>query len=232
LKNILVSSFLIIILSVIIPLQYSTVKIANGQVDNTIANPIKSFPTEKPKIDVDIEGTVNNDKIKGGDGDDKINGAEGNDILSGGKGDDKLNGGNGDDTLNGEYGNDKMKGGLGNDKITGERGNDTLDGGKGDDRLFGGKNDDELGGGEGNDILDGGEGADIMKGGAGADTFTCDQFDTIVDFNSDEGDQVNGSCSPEDHAVPETIIANNSSPSSQFNPGNRIGQDLQPQFLQ
>lgn len=229
-KNILVSSFLMIILSVIIPLQYSTVKVVHGQVDNAIPNQDKFIPSEKPKIDVNIEGTANDDKIKGGDGDDKIEGAEGDDKLSGGRGDDKLNGGEGDDTLNGEYGNDKMKGGSGNDKLTGERGNDKLEGGKGDDKLFGGKNDDELDGGEGNDELDGGEGTDKMKGGPGADTFTCDQFDIILDFNSDEGDQVNGTCSPEDHALPETVIADN--PNSQFDTGNRIGQQLEPQFLQ
>lgn len=230
-KNILVSSFLMIILSVIIPLQYSTVNIANGQIDNTVSDIDESFPSEKPKIDVDIEGTANDDKIKGGDGDDKIEGAEGDDKLSGGRGDDKLNGGEGDDTLNGEYGNDKMKGGDGNDKLTGERGNDKLEGGKGDDRLFGGKNDDELDGGDGNDELDGGEGADKMEGGPGADTFTCDQFDVILDFNSDEGDQVNGTCSPKDHVTPETIIAD-SAASSEFNTGNKIEQELEPQFLQ
>lgn len=231
-KNILVSSFLMIILSVIIPLQYSTVNIANGQIDNSVPDIGNSFSSEKPKIDVDIEGTANDDKIKGGDGDDKIEGAEGDDKLSGGRGDDKLNGGEGDDTLNGEYGNDKMKGGDGNDKLTGERGNDKLEGGKGDDRLFGGKNDDELDGGDGNDELDGGEGADKMEGGPGADTFTCDQFDVILDFNSDEGDQVNGTCSPKDHVTPETIIADRATASSEFNTGNKIGQELEPQFLQ
>jgi len=230
-KNILVSSFLMIILSVIIPLQYSTIKVADAQNDGSFPNQIKSIPSEKPKIDVNIEGTTNDDKIKGGDGDDKIEGADGDDTLSGGRGDDKLNGGNGDDILNGEYGNDKMKGGLGNDKLTGERGNDKLDGGKGDDRLFGGKNDDELDGGEGNDQLDGGEGADNMTGGPGADTFTCDQFDLILDFNSDDVDQVNGTCSAEDHVISKTIIADNP-PTSGFSTGNRIGQDIEPQFLQ
>jgi len=47
----------------------------NGQNNEDIFQPIK------PKIDVTIDGTAADDKIKGGNGDDRINGEEGYDIL-------------------------------------------------------------------------------------------------------------------------------------------------------
>ena len=56
----------------------------------------------KPKVDVSIEGTPNDDKIKGAGGDDKISGEDGFDTLSGEKGNDEINGGRGDDIINGE----------------------------------------------------------------------------------------------------------------------------------
>src|SRR5215210_1827476 len=188
--------FLPLIISLLFPLEHSVLDFVSGQMindssvnsfnnnNNSIPSQSTIEPTIKPKVDVIIEGTLSDDKIKGGDGDDTIDG------------------GNGDDTINGEFGNDKLKGGDGNDKITGERGNDKLEGGKGDDKLFGGKNDDKLDGGKGNDTTDGGEGADELIGGPGADTFVCDQFDTIIDFNSDEGDKIIGECTAEDHAKP------------------------------
>src|SRR5215203_1726756 len=188
--------FFSIVISLLFPLEHSVLDFVSGQMindssvnsfnnnNNSIPSQSTIEPTIKPKVDVIIEGTLSDDKIKGGDGDDTIDG------------------GNGDDTLNGEFGNDKLKGGDGNDKITGERGNDKIEGGKGDDKLFGGKNDDELDGGKGNDTTDGGEGADELIGGAGADTFVCDQFDTIIDFNSAEGDKIIGQCTAQDHAKP------------------------------
>jgi Ca2+-binding RTX toxin-like protein len=206
--------FFSIIISLLFPLKHSVLDFVFGQMindssvnsfnnnNNSIPSQSTIEPTIKPKVDVIIEGTPSDDKIKGGDGDDTIDGGDGYDMLYGGRGDDKIDGGNGNDTINGEFGNDRLKGGDGNDKITGERGNDKLEGGKGDDKLFGGKNDDELDGGKGNDTADGGEGADELIGGVGADTFVCDQFDTIIDFNSDEGDKIIGECTAEDHAKP------------------------------
>jgi Ca2+-binding RTX toxin-like protein len=206
--------FFSIIISLLFPLKHSVLDFVFGQMindssvnsfnnnNNSIPSQSTIEPTIKPKVDVIIEGTPSDDKIKGGDGDDTIDGGDGYDMLYGGRGDDKIDGGNGNDTINGEFGNDRLKGGDGNDKITGERGNDKLEGGKGDDKLFGGKNDDELDGGKGNDTADGGEGADELIGGAGADTFVCDQFDTIIDFNSAEGDKIIGQCTAEDHAKP------------------------------
>jgi Ca2+-binding RTX toxin-like protein len=199
---------LAVIISLILPLQYNTLKFANGEMqtdstlviynDNNSKNPVLADSKNtilKPKVDVFIEGTLNDDQLKGGSGDDKISGEDGYDTILGGEGNDKINGGKGDDIINGESGNDTLKGGSGDDKISGEGGNDLIDGGKGDDKLLGGKGDDGILGGEGNDVLNGGEGVDIMAGGSGNDTFICDRFDTIIDFNLTEGDRIVGECS-------------------------------------
>jgi len=74
-------------------------------------------------------------------------------------------------------------------------------------------------GGEGNDTLDGGEGADKMRGGLGSDTFVCDQFDSILDFNSGEHDTTMGMCSAKDQAKPSTVknpSTSHPSPTSPF----------------
>src|SRR5215203_2438718 len=164
--------FFSIVISLLFPLEHSVLDFVSGQMindssvnsfnnnNNSIPSQSTIEPTIKPKVDVIIEGTLSDDKIKGGDGD------------------------------------------------------DTIEGGKGDDKLFGGKNDDELDGGKGNDTADGGEGADELIGGAGADTFVCDQFDTIIDFNSAEGDKIIGQCTAEDHAKPTLSQGNLSSFSS------------------
>ena len=199
---------LAVIISLILPLQYNSLKFASGETqidstlviynDNNSTNPVLADSKNtilKPKVDVSIEGTPNDDRLKGGSGDDKISGEDGYDTISGGEGNDIINGGKGDDTINGELGNDTLKGGSGDDKIRGEGGNDLIDGGKGDDKLLGGKGGDGILGGEGNDVLNGGEGVDIMAGGLGNDTFICDQFDTIIDFNLTEGDKIVGDCS-------------------------------------
>src|SRR5829696_4056595 len=176
--------FFSIIISLLFPLEHSVLDFVSGQMindssvnsfnnnNNSIPSQSTIEPTIKPKVDVIIEGTLSDDKIKGGDGDDTIDGGDGDDMLYGGRGDDKI------------------------------------EGGKGDDKLFGGKNDDELDGGKGNDTVDGGEGADELIGGVGADTFVCDQFDTIIDFNSDEGDKIIGECTAEDHAKPTSSQGN------------------------
>jgi RTX calcium-binding nonapeptide repeat (4 copies) len=230
---------LAVIISLILPLQYNTLKFANGQLqkdstlvmynDNSSKLPVLADSKNtilKPQVDVSIEGTPNDDQLKGGDGDDKISGEDGHDKISGGEGNDKINGGKENDTLNGELGNDTLKGGNGNDKLSGESGNDLMEGGKGDDTLIAGEGDEGMLGNEGNDVLNGGEGVDIMAGGLGNDTFICDLFDTILDFNLIEGDKIVGQCSSLDQT--ERI-------ESQF--GNIFREDfgsgspaLQPQF--
>src|SRR5215204_218420 len=167
---------LLILISLILPLQSSLLKFADGQMktdsilimydNNNSTNPFLTDSKNtiiKPMVQVSIEGTPNDDHLKGGEGD---------------------------------------------DKISGEDGNDTIMGGKGNDMLLGGKGDDGILGDEGNDVLNGGEGVDIMAGGLGNDTFICDQFDTIIDFNLNEGDKIVGQCSLIDLAENETSYDN------------------------
>jgi hypothetical protein len=175
-------------ISLILPLQYSVLKFANGQLQEEseilMFNGDSKIPVLaddentilKPKLHVSIEGTPKGDKIKGGTGDDTIYGKFGHDILRG------------------EDGNDNINGGIGQDKITGQAGNDVINGEKGDDIIFGGKGYDKLYGSLGNDALDGGEGKDILIGGKGSDTFICNQYDTVMDYNANEKDQLVGSC--------------------------------------
>jgi hypothetical protein len=98
-------------------------------------------------------------------------------------------------------------------------------GGKGDDTLLAGDGDEGILGNEGNDVLNGGEGVDIMAGGTGNDTFICDLFDTIIDFNLEEGDKIIGQCSsldqteferPSDNTLQENLHLG--SPSSTLSP--------------
>src|SRR5215212_1400295 len=193
---------LLILISLILPLQSSILKFAAGEMktDSQLIiydykNSKNPFLTDsentiiKPKVQVSIEGTPNDDQLKGGERDDKISGEDGNDTIMGGEG---------------------------NDNINGEDGNDLIEGGKGDDMLLGGKGDDGILGDEGNDVLNGGEGVDIMAGGLGNDTFICDPFDTIIDFNLNEGDKIIGQCSTNDLAQNETSY------------NNFIQEDLQP----
>src|SRR5215207_8817337 len=176
---------LLILISLILPLQSSILKFAAGEMktDSQLIiydykNSKNPFLTDsentiiKPKVQVSIEGTPNDDQLKGGERDDKISGEDGNDTIMGGEG------------------------------------NDNIKGGKGDDMLLGGKGDDGILGDEGNDVLNGGEGVDIMAGGLGNDTFICDQFDTIIDFNLNEGDKIVGQCFLIDLAENETSYDN------------------------
>jgi len=77
---------------------------------------VQSFPNPiavKPKVDVSIEGTENDDKIKGVEGNDRISGKDGNDKLKGALGNDVLKGDAGDDyKINGDFANDKLDGGA------------------------------------------------------------------------------------------------------------------------
>ncbi|MFB5601146.1 MAG: calcium-binding protein [Nitrososphaeraceae archaeon] len=151
----------------------------------TIKNEVQKPSVGKPKVDVTIDGTSGNDKLRGGDGNDEISGKKGDDIISGNDGDDEIEGGAGDDKLEGGAGDDKLEGGAGDDELDGSIGNDNLDGGSGDDRLIGGPGTDEL------------------EGGEGADTFICDEDDNVVDFSSVENDQKEGGCEVIDRALAE-----------------------------
>ena len=184
--------FFIIITSSILSIQYKPIIFVNGQMqeqsniiiydENKLEhNKILSSPNNSMliKVYVKIEGTLLNDTMNGG---------EGNDVIDGGKG---------DDILDGKGGNDKIQGGGGSDRISGEIGNDQLVGERGEDMLMGGEGKDFLDGGEGNDVIFSGKGADMITGGIGSDTFICDENDILVDFNSNEKDNIIGSCSTE-----------------------------------
>jgi hypothetical protein len=212
---------LAVIISLVLPLQYHTLKFAIGEttMDSTLImynDKNSKYPVLadsintiiKPKVEVSIEGTPNDDQLKGGEGDDKINGEDGDDTISGKEGNDKINGGNNDDIINGESGNDTLKGENGDDEVSGESGNDLIEGGKGDDTLLAGEGNDGILGNEGNDVLNGGKGVDIMAGGTGNDTFICDLFDTIIDFNLTEGDKIIGQCSSLDQTEFEKAFDN------------------------
>src|SRR5215208_6454191 len=232
---------LLILISLILPLQSSILKFAAGEMktDSQLIiydykNSKNPFLTDsentiiKPKVQVSIEGTPNDDQLKGGERDDKISGEDGNDTIMGGEGNDNIKGGKGDDIIYGELGNDTLQGGSGDDKLNGEDGNDLIEGGKGDDMLLGGKADDGILGDEGNDVLNGGEGVDIMAGGLGNDTFICDLFDTIIDFNLEEGDKIIGQCSSLDQTEFERF-SNNTPPQEDFQSGSESSH-LPPPF--
>ncbi|NES06652.1 MAG: calcium-binding protein, partial [Okeania sp. SIO2F4] len=64
-------------------------------------------------------------------------------------------------------------------------GDDSIWGAWGDDTLLGGHDNDYLSGGSKNDYINGGHDNDTLVGGNNADT-----IDTILDFNSNEGDMI------------------------------------------
>lgn len=127
-------------------LNFITLEFINAQTNSTIIlenEASKKNIQEKPKIEVSIEGTPNDDKIRGGSGDDEITGEEGNDIIYGKEGDDEFEGGPGEDILYGDAGDDTLNGGKDNDKLVGGIGSDELEGGSGSD-LFICDEDDEI----------------------------------------------------------------------------------------
>ncbi|QAY77737.1 calcium-binding protein [Sphingosinicella sp. BN140058] len=94
-----------------------------------------------------INGTYNDDVLKGTPGDDIIetlsgwnraDGGGGDDVIRGGGGNDRLYGDAGDDTLEGGFGSDVLYGGDGNDRLTGGNSTNWLEGGLGDDVVVGG----------------------------------------------------------------------------------------------
>jgi Ca2+-binding RTX toxin-like protein len=148
-------------------------------------------------------GTNDDNYIVGSEGDDIIFGLRGNDIITALGGDDLVFGGPGDDIV---YGND---------------GNNQLFGNTGNDNLVGGTEDDLLVGGPGNDRLYGNAGDDILQGGPGADYFDCgDGVDTVVDYNSAQGDIVSVNC--------ENVNSDHSSTSSDNNNNSDTNNNIRP----
>lgn len=128
---ILVTCFIILLSFNLVTLEF-----INAQTNSTTIlenEALKKTSPEKPIVEVSIEGTPKNDKIRGGDGNDEINGADGNDNIYGKEGDDEIEGGKGDDILYGDGGDDSINGGKGNDQLVGGIGKDKLEGGSGSD---------------------------------------------------------------------------------------------------
>jgi Ca2+-binding RTX toxin-like protein len=85
-------------------------------------------------------------------------------------------------TITGNEGNNTLNGGAGNDTLMGEAGNDTLIGGTGNDTLTGGT---------GNDIFRFDTAIGTKKDGAGVNAqIVATNVDTITDFDSGAGDQI------------------------------------------
>ncbi len=141
--------------------------------------------------DNDFFGDEGNDTLDGKDGNDTLNGANGNDSLLGGLGNDSILGGFGFDTLNGGNGSDTLFGGEGDDLVSGGEGNDTVNGDNGDDTLNGGNGNDRLFAGEGNDLLNGEGDDDSILGGLGFDTLNGGNGNDTLN-GQDDNDSLNG----------------------------------------
>ncbi len=125
----------------------------------------------------------------------EIDGTKKSDILLGTASADDMKGKDGGDVIQARDDDDIVHGGKGDDSIQAGFGNDNIHADDGDDAVFGGANDDYLNGGNGNDELYAQDGDDVLEGGSGADFFDCGPgFDTVVDFNPNEGDITNDNC--------------------------------------
>ncbi len=181
------------------------VKLKDGTITQVPINPIdkqtikdkieykKTFPlTERRDFNV-CNLPIGN--IKDGFVFNKIDGTKKNDILLGTASADDISGKDGGDVIQARDDDDIVHGGKGDDSIQAGFGNDNVHGDDGDDAIFAGPNDDYVNGGKGNDELYGGDGDDVLQGGPGADFFDCGPgFDTVVDFNPNEGDITNDNC--------------------------------------
>ncbi len=125
----------------------------------------------------------------------EIVGTKKSDILLGTSAADDISGKDGGDVIQARDDDDIVHGGKGDDSIQAGFGNDNIHADEGDDAVFAGANDDYANGGKGNDELYGQDGDDVLEGGPGADFFDCGPgFDTVVDFNPNEGDITNDNC--------------------------------------
>lgn len=125
----------------------------------------------------------------------EIDGTKKSDILLGTSAADDIKGKDGGDVIQARDSDDIVHAGKGDDSVQGGFGNDNIHADDGDDAVFAGANDDYANGGKGNDELYAQDGDDVLEGGPGADFFDCGMgFDTVVDFNPNEGDITNDNC--------------------------------------
>ncbi|MDD5158606.1 MAG: hypothetical protein PHI47_01045, partial [Sulfuricurvum sp.] len=108
-------------------------EISNGDTASTSENfnitvsETTSTVTTGSEASQTLNGTTQNDLIRGYAGDDTINGGNGNDMIFGGAG---------NDTLDGQAGSDSLYGGVGNDTIVYDALDIVIDGGAGRDTLI------------------------------------------------------------------------------------------------
>jgi Ca2+-binding RTX toxin-like protein len=135
-----------------------------------------------------IYGSVDNNRLYGGQLADTLSGLDGNDVVFGGLGNDTLFGGNGNDTVSGGAGDDLIVGGFGNDTLDGGTGNDRIQTVDGSDLVIAGDGDDFIyTGGGGNSTVLGGLGNDTLVGGAGNATLRGGEGDDYVNATGDSG---------------------------------------------
>ena len=92
-----------------------------------------------------LKGTAGADRLRGRGGDDRLKGRGGEDCVSGQSGQDRLSGGAGGDLLKGGRGKDRLSGGAGDDVIRARRGaRDRINCGAGDDVAFVNRNRDRV----------------------------------------------------------------------------------------
>jgi hypothetical protein len=142
-----------------------------------------------------IDGTNNDETIRGTSGGDLIDAMGGDDAVYGLAGADNIQGGDGHDHLYGGQeaaisndGGSDIRGGAGQDTILGSSGADILNGGPGPDRIDEGPADDAAGetiyGGDGDDDIDAastpGVKDNVIDCGAGTDTVLADPVDAVA----------------------------------------------------
>lgn len=152
-----------------------------------------------------IYGTADDDLLEGEGGEDSLYGEDGNDVLHGYAGNDVLQGSGGRDTLDGGAGEDwafyvdkslpvrvTLTGSEETSTVyVGNVAEDTI---RSIEGIFGGSSHDILTGDEQDNALVGWAGQDVLSGKSGSDRFVymdpSNGGDTIQDFSSDEGDQI------------------------------------------
>ncbi|WP_395398438.1 peroxidase family protein [Arthrobacter sp. UC242_113] len=142
------------------------IRMADGTIKYRMTNTVDPSGINGQSV---YNGTVNDDRVYGGNDNDTFWGGKGNDVFEGGDGADIALGGEGNDIITDIAGDDIHKGGPGNDAIDAGPGLDIIMGGDGSDFTNGGANINETFSGEGNDFAIAGQGEDAVFGDGGDD---------------------------------------------------------------
>jgi Ca2+-binding RTX toxin-like protein len=156
----------------------SLIVVADNNFSNTQFTQILSFA-------LDLNTTIGEAPIVGGDGSDTLFGENGNDTIQGRGGNDTIFGSEGANTLLGDGGDDLIYGGSQTDTIVGGTGSDTIYASQGNNTVYGGAGDDIIYSGSGRDRIDAGKGNDTIWLGGGQDVVILARgngVDTINNF--------------------------------------------------